>query len=74
MTKSSLVIVESPAKANTIKKFLGKGFKVVASVGHVMDLPTNKLGVDPDNGFSPEYVISRGKKKILDQIKKDAKA
>lgn len=74
MSKSSLVIVESPAKANTIKKFLGKGYKVVASVGHVMDLPTNKLGVDLDNGFSPEYVISRGKKKILDQIKKDAKA
>jgi DNA topoisomerase I len=73
MSKSALVIVESPAKANTIKKFLGKGYKVVASVGHVMDLPTNKLGVDPENGFEPEYVISRGKKKILDQIKKDAK-
>ena len=71
---NALVIVESPAKANTIKKFLGKGFKVVASVGHVMDLPTNRLGVDLDNGFSPEYVPSRGKKKILDQIKKDAKA
>jgi len=69
----ALVIVESPAKANTIKKFLGKGFTVVASVGHVMDLPTNKLGVDPENGFEPEYVVSRGKKKILDQIKKDAK-
>jgi DNA topoisomerase I len=75
MSKSSLVIVESPAKANTIKKFLGKGYKVVASVGHVMDLPTNKLGVDLENGeFSPEYVVSRGKKKILDQIKKDAKS
>ncbi len=71
---NALVIVESPAKANTIKKFLGKGFKVVASVGHVMDLPTNRLGVDLENGFSPEYVPSRGKKKILDQIKKDAKA
>ena len=71
---NALVIVESPAKANTIKKFLGKGFKVVASVGHVMDLPTNRLGVDLDNGFSPEYVPSRGKKKILDQIKKEAKA
>jgi DNA topoisomerase-1 len=74
MARNALVIVESPAKANTIKKFLGKGFKVVASVGHVMDLPTNRLGVDLDNGFSPEYVVSRGKKKILDQIKKDAKA
>jgi DNA topoisomerase-1 len=73
MANNALVIVESPAKANTIKKFLCKGFKVVASVGHVMDLPTNRLGVDLDNGFSPESVVSRGKKKILDQIKKDAK-
>lgn len=73
MGKSSLVIVESPAKANTIKKFLGKGYNVVASVGHVMDLPKNKLGVDLDDGFSPEYVVTRGKKKLLDQIKKDAK-
>jgi DNA topoisomerase-1 len=74
MANNALVIVESPAKANTIKKFLGKGFKVVASVGHVMDLPTNKLGVDVDKDFEPEYVVSRGKKKILDQIKKDAKS
>ena len=74
MANNALVIVESPAKANTIKKFLGKGFKVIASVGHVMDLPTNRLGVDLDNGFSPEYVVSRGKKKVLDQIKKDAKS
>ena len=71
---SSLVIVESPAKANTIKKFLGRGYKVVASVGHIMDLPKNKLGVDLENGFAPEYVIPKGKKKLLDQIKKDAKA
>jgi DNA topoisomerase-1 len=74
MAKSSLVVVESPAKANTIKKFLGKGYKVVASVGHVMDLPKNRLGVDVDNGFSPEYVVTRGKKKLLDQIKRDAKS
>ncbi|MDH5626988.1 MAG: toprim domain-containing protein, partial [Candidatus Krumholzibacteria bacterium] len=73
MPNNALVIVESPAKANTIKKFLGKGYKVVASVGHVMDLPTNRLGVDLDDGFAPEYVVSRGKKKVLDQIKKDAK-
>ena len=51
-TSPSLVIVESPAKANTIKKFLGRGYKVVASVGHVMDLPKNRLGVDLDDGFS----------------------
>lgn len=71
---SSLVIVESPAKANTIKKFLGRGYKVVASVGHVMDLPKNRLGVDLDDGFSPEYVIPTGKKKLLDEIKKHAKS
>jgi DNA topoisomerase-1 len=74
MAKSSLVIVESPAKANTIKKFLGRGYKVIASVGHVMDLPKNRLGVDLDDGFAPEYVVPKGKKKLLDQIKKDAKA
>ncbi len=74
MAKSSLVIVESPAKANTIKKFLGRGYKVIASVGHVKDLPKNKLGVDLENGFEPEYVVPKGKKKLLDQIKKDAKA
>jgi DNA topoisomerase-1 len=69
----SLVIVESPSKANTIKKFLGRGYKVVASVGHVMDLPKNELGVDVDNGFTPKYVVSRGKQKVITQIKKDAK-
>ena len=73
MAKQSLVIVESPAKASTIKKFLGKDYKVLASVGHVMDLPKNELGVDIDNGFSPKYVVSRGKQKVLTQIKKDAK-
>ena len=73
MPKQSLVIVESPAKANTIKKFLGKNYKVIASVGHVMDLPKNELGVDIDDGFSPKYVVSRGKQKVLTQIKKDAK-
>jgi DNA topoisomerase-1 len=73
MAKHSLVIVESPAKANTIKKFLGRNYKVVASVGHVMDLPKNELGVDITNGFTPKYVVSKGKQKILTQIKKDAK-
>ncbi|MEJ2721262.1 MAG: type I DNA topoisomerase, partial [bacterium] len=74
MAKQSLVIVESPAKANTIKKFLGRGYKVIASVGHVMDLPKNELGVDIDDGFAPKYVVPRGKQKVLTQIKKDAKA
>jgi DNA topoisomerase-1 len=73
MAKHSLVIVESPAKANTIKKFLGRKFKVIASVGHVMDLPKNELGVDVTDGFAPKYVVSRGKQKVLTQIKKDAK-
>jgi len=73
MAKSALVIVESPAKANTIKKFLGKDYKVVASVGHVMDLPKNELGVDITNGFTPKYVVAKGKQKILTQIKKAAK-
>jgi DNA topoisomerase-1 len=73
MTKHTLVIVESPAKANTIKKFLGKNYKVVASVGHIMDLPKNELGVDLENGFTPKYVVSKGKQKVLTQIKKDAK-
>ncbi|MCZ6765777.1 MAG: type I DNA topoisomerase, partial [bacterium] len=74
MAKTSLVIVESPAKASTIKKFLGRNYKVVASIGHVMDLPKSELGVDIENGFSPKYVVSRGKQKVLTQIKKDAKA
>jgi DNA topoisomerase-1 len=73
MAKQSLVIVESPAKANTIKKFLGKNYKVIASVGHVMDLPKNELGVDVDDDFTPKYVVPRGKQKVLTQIKKDAK-
>jgi DNA topoisomerase-1 len=73
-TAPSLVIVESPAKANTIKKFLGSGYKVVASVGHVMDLPKNRLGVNLEDGFTPEYVVPTGKKKLLEQIKKEAKA
>ena len=58
---SNLVIVESPAKAKTIKKYLGKGFEVVASMGHVRDLPKSKLGVDVDNGFAPQYVDIKGK-------------
>jgi DNA topoisomerase-1 len=69
----SLVIVESPSKAKTLTKFLGRGFTVMASNGHIMDLPTSKLGVDIENDFEPEYVTIRGKKKILDDLKKKAK-
>jgi len=70
----SLIIVESPSKAKTLKKYLGKNFNVMASVGHIKDLPKSKFGVDLDKNFEPRYVIIRGKKKILDEIKKAAKA
>ncbi len=69
-----LIIVESPAKARTITKYLGKSYNVMASVGHVKDLPTSKLGVDIDNDFTPHYVTIKGKAKILTDIKKAAKS
>ena len=68
-----LIIVESPAKANTIKKFLGGSTKVVASMGHVRDLPKSKLGVDIDHDFEPEYINIRGKGDLIKSLKKDAK-
>jgi len=71
--EKALVVVESPAKAKTIKKYLGAGFTVKASVGHVMDLPKSKMGVDVEHGFTPEYVVIRGKNKIIAEIKKSAK-
>jgi len=67
----SLVIVESPAKAKTIEKYLGKGFEVRASIGHIMDLPKNEIGVELANRtFVPELVVSPGKEKVVDQLKK----
>ncbi len=69
----SLVIVESPAKARTISKYLGKNYIVKASIGHVKDLPKSKLGVDLEHGFEPEYVVIKGKDKVLAEIKKAAK-
>ena len=69
-----LLIVESPAKANTIKKFLGGRTKVVASMGHVRDLPKSKLGVDVDNNFELQYINIRGKAKLINSLKKDAKS
>ena len=69
----SLVIVESPAKAKTIKKYLGKSFAVEASSGHLVDLPSSKLGVDIENDFNPQYVVIKGKSKYLNQLKKAAK-
>ncbi len=68
----NLVIVESPAKAKTLQKYLGKDFVVKASVGHIMDLPTSKLGVDIDNDFAPQYEIIHGKKKVIAELRKAA--
>ena len=70
---NKLIIVESPAKANTIKKFLGNNVKVVASMGHIRDLPKSKLGVDIKNNFEPEYINIRGKASLINSLKKDAK-
>ncbi len=69
----TLVVVESPAKAKTIKKYLGRSYDVLASVGHIMDLPKSKLGVDVDNGFEPQYVVIRDKTKVVADIKKAAR-
>lgn len=69
----SLVIVESPAKAKTIKKFLGNNYIVKASVGHIIDLPKSKLGVDIENNFNPEYITIRGKGPVLKEIRQEAK-
>ena len=60
----NLVIVESPAKAKTIEKFLGNEFKVTSSFGHIVDLPSNELGVDVDSDFSPKYIVSQDKKRL----------
>lgn len=69
----NLVIVESPAKAKTIKKFLGRNYKVMASNGHVRDLPKSQLGVDVDNDFEPKYITIRGKGPLLAELRKEAK-
>ncbi len=69
-----LVVVESPAKARTIGRYLGRDFDVAASVGHVRDLPTKELGVDVEKGFEPRYVTIRGKAKVLDELKKKARS
>ena len=70
---TSLVIVESPAKAKTIGKYLGRGYRVRATVGHIMDLPEKKLGIDVDNGFEPELVPIPGKEKTIADLKSAAK-
>lgn len=72
--QKTLVIVESPSKAKTVGKYLGPSYKVVASVGHVRDLPKSKLGIDIENDFEPEYIAIRGKGDLIKELKKEAKA
>ena len=71
--RPALVIVESPTKAKTIGKYLGSGYDVKATIGHLRDLPTRELGVDVENGFEPKYVTIKGKTKTLTELKKAAK-
>jgi len=69
----TLIVVESPAKARTLERILGKGYEVKASLGHVMDLPERRLGVDVARAFAPEYEIKKGKKKVVEELKRAAK-
>jgi len=73
MSEKSLVIVESPSKAKTIGKFLGSKYKVVASVGHIRDLPKSKLGIDIENNFEPQYIPIKGKGDVIKAMRKEAK-
>lgn len=73
MAAKNLVIVESPAKAKTLEKYLGRDFQVKASVGHVVDLPKSKLGVDVKKDFAPDFTVIQAKKKVIDDLKKAAK-
>ena len=70
----TLLIVESPSKAKTIGKYLGSSYKVIASVGHVRDLPKSKMGINIDNDFEPEYIPIRGKGDVIKELRKEAKA
>ncbi len=72
-TPQTLVIVESPTKAHTIEKYLGPGYVVKASVGHLIDLPKSRMAIDIENGFQPEYITVRGKAKLLKELQKEAK-
>ena len=72
-TPQTLVIVESPTKAHTIEKYLGPGYVVRASVGHLIDLPKSRMAIDIENGFQPEYITVRGKAKLLKELQKEAK-
>ena len=70
---SKLVIVESPSKATTIKKYLGKGYTVVASMGHIIDLPKSQIAIDFENNYEPKYITIRGKGDLVKSLKKEAK-
>jgi DNA topoisomerase-1 len=72
-TKHTLVIVESPAKAKTIEKYLGRGFTVKASMGHLIDLPKSRMAINVENNFAPEYITVRGRAKLLKELQSDAK-
>ena len=74
MAKKSLVIVESPAKAKTIGKYLGSGYEVKACMGHLRDLPKSKIGVDIEHDFEPDYKPIKGKEDIINDLKKSAKS
>ena len=71
--KKTLVVVESPAKAKTIEKYLGRKFMVRASMGHLRDLPKSQFGIDVENNFEPKYINIRGKGDLIKSLKKDAK-
>ena len=73
MANKKLVVVESPTKAKTIQKMLGSGYKVVATIGHLRDLPKSKLGIDIDNDFKPQYINVRGRASVINSLKKDYK-
>jgi len=70
----NLVIVESPTKAKTLSRFLGKDFRIAATMGHIRDLPTKKLGVDVERDFKPSYLLVAGKRKVVSELKKAAKS
>ncbi|HIW88967.1 MAG TPA: DNA topoisomerase I, partial [Candidatus Ligilactobacillus excrementipullorum] len=71
--KKNLVIVESPSKAKTIEKYLGSRYKVMASLGHIRDLPKSKMGIDVENDYEPHYISIRGKGDVIKELRKEAK-
>ena len=70
---TNLIIVESPAKARTLKRYLGDNYYIEASVGHIRDLPSKEIGIDVENNFQPTYVVSKGKNKVIRELKSKAK-